>query len=50
LQLKDLDNVERKWQKTEKLGKTDPKAKIEAEILHKCKLHLEQGKNIVTLN
>jgi ribosome-binding ATPase len=49
LQLKDLESVERKWQKSEKLGKTDTKAKVEAEILHKCKLHLEQGKNISTL-
>ena len=36
LQLKDLDSVERKLQKAEKLAKTDPKAKIEAEILAKC--------------
>ncbi len=50
LQLKDLESVERKWQKSEKLGKVDTKAKVEAEILHKCKLHLEQGKNISTLD
>ncbi len=49
LQLKDLDSVERKLQKAEKLAKTDPKAKVEAEILAKCKFHLEQGKNIITL-
>ncbi|MCY7293772.1 MAG: redox-regulated ATPase YchF, partial [Ferruginibacter sp.] len=49
LQLKDLDSDERKLQKAEKLAKTDPKAKVEAEILAKCKLHLEQGKNIITL-
>ncbi len=49
LQLKDLDSVERKLQKAEKLAKTDPKAKVEVEILARCKLHLEQGKNIITL-
>ena len=50
LQLKDLESVDKKLQRSEKLSKTDPKAKIEAEILQKCKAHLEQGKNIVTLN
>ena len=49
LQLKDLESVDKKLQRTEKLAKTDPKAKIEMDILQKCKLHLEQGKNIVTL-
>ncbi len=49
LQLKDLDSVEKKLQKADKLAKTDPKAKVEAEILAKCKLHLEQGKNVITL-
>src|SRR2546430_5043404 len=33
LQLKDLDSVERKYQKSEKAGKTDPKMKAEAEVL-----------------
>ena len=50
LQLKDLESVDKKYQRAEKLAKTDPKAKIEGEILLKCKLHLEQGKNIVTLD
>jgi GTP-binding protein YchF len=50
LQLKDLESVDKKLQRSEKLSKTDPKAKIEAEILQKCKSHLEQGKNIVTLD
>jgi len=49
LQLKDLESVEKKFQRTEKIAKTDPKAKAELEILQKCKAHLEQGKNIVTL-
>ena len=49
LQLKDLESVDKKLQRSEKLAKTDPKAKIEMDILQKCKLHLEQGKNIVTL-
>lgn len=49
LQLKDLESVEKKLQRTEKIAKTDTKAKVELEILQKCKMHLEQGKNIVTL-
>lgn len=49
LQLKDLESVDRKYLKSEKLAKTDPKAKAEAEILKRCKEHLEQGKNIRTL-
>ena len=46
LQLKDLESVERKLQRTEKMAKTDPKAKAELEILQQCKAHLEQGKSI----
>ncbi len=46
LQLKDLENVERKLQRTEKMAKTDPKAKLELEVLQRCKTHLEQGKSI----
>ena len=49
LQLKDLESVEKKMQRTEKMAKTDPKAKAELEILVRCKAHLEQGKNIVAL-
>jgi GTP-binding protein YchF len=49
LQLKDLDGVERKLQKTEKLAKTDPKAKVELDILQRCKNQLEQGKSIHAL-
>src|SRR5580693_2537714 len=51
LQLKDLDTVERKFQKAEKLLRTaDPKQKAEFEILKRCKTHLEKGKNIRELN
>ena len=51
LQLKDLDGVERKFQKAEKLLRTaDPKQKAEFEILKRCKAHLEKGKNIRELN
>lgn len=46
LQLKDLDSVEKKIQKTEKQLKTDPKLKAELEVLIRCKEHLEKGKNI----
>ncbi|RYF94503.1 MAG: redox-regulated ATPase YchF [Chitinophagaceae bacterium] len=46
LQLKDLDSVERKIQKTEKMAKTDPRMKAELEVLQRCKAHLEKGKSI----
>ena len=46
LQLKDLESVEKKMQRAEKMAKTDPKAKAELEILQKCKSLLEQGKSI----
>lgn len=49
LQLKDLESVEKKIQRTEKMAKTDPKAKVELEILQRCKECLEQGKNIRSL-
>ncbi|NCI50246.1 redox-regulated ATPase YchF [Sediminibacterium roseum] len=51
LQLKDLESVEKKWQKVEKMARvgSDTKAKAEFEILGRCKDHLEQGKNIHTL-
>lgn len=47
LQLKDLESVEKKLQRTEKLIKTgDAKIKAEYEVLKKCYAHLESGKNI----
>ncbi len=46
LQLKDLDSVEKKIARTEKIAKNDPKAKRVLEVLLQCKNHLEQGKNI----
>lgn len=47
LQLKDLESVEKKMQRTEKLAKTgDVKIRAEYEILKKCYAHLESGKNI----
>lgn len=48
LQLKDLDSVEKKIQRVEKMARTggDPKAKRAYEVLVRCKQHLEQGKNI----
>jgi GTP-binding protein YchF len=49
LQLKDLESVEKKIQRTEKMAKTDPKAKVELEVLQRCKDCLEQGKNIRSL-
>jgi GTP-binding protein YchF len=51
LQLKDLDSVERKLSRTEKMLKTgDAKVKLEYEVLLRCKEHLDKGKNILTLN
>ncbi len=49
LQLKDMESVEKKMQRTEKMAKTDPKMKVELEILQRCKEHLNQGKNIISL-
>jgi GTP-binding protein YchF len=51
LQLKDLDSIEKKLSRTEKMVKTgDAKVKQEYEILLKCKEHLDKGKNIRSLN
>ena len=46
LQLKDLESVEKKIQRVEKLAKSDPKLKAELEILQRCREHLEKGKSI----
>ena len=51
LQLKDLESVEKKLQKSEKSAKSgDAKAKKEVEILQLCKDHLVQGKSIRSLH
>lgn len=50
LQLKDLESVEKKIQRSEKLAKSDPKLKAELEILLQCKEHLEKGKSIRELD
>ncbi|TKK67390.1 redox-regulated ATPase YchF [Ilyomonas limi] len=50
LQLKDLESVEKKLQRTEKMAKADPKMKAELEVLLRCKTHLEQGKSIRSLD
>jgi GTP-binding protein YchF len=51
LQLKDLESVEKKLSRAEKMAKTgDAKSKAEFEILKKCKAHLEQGKNILSID
>jgi GTP-binding protein YchF len=49
LQLKDLESVEKRIQRTEKIAKVDVKAKAELEILQRCKAHLDSGKNIRSL-
>ena len=50
LQLKDLESVEKKIGRSEKMSKTDPKAKAELEVLQRCKTHLDAGKNIRSLD
>ena len=50
LQLKDLDGIERKIQKSEKLAKSDPKLKAELDVLLRCREHLQKGKSIRELN
>jgi len=50
LQLKDLESVDKKLSRTEKMAKTDLKAKAELAVLQQCKQHLEQGKNIRELD
>lgn len=50
LQLKDLESVEKKMQRTEKMLKQgDPKLKAEYEVLKQCHEQLEKGKNISSL-
>jgi ribosome-binding ATPase len=47
LQLKDLESVEKKLQRTEKLIRTgDAKVKAELDVLKQCYAQLEAGKNI----
>src|SRR5882724_470966 len=51
LQLKDLESIEKKFQRTEKMLRTgDAKVKAEYEALKKCMEHLEKGKNIRELD
>jgi GTP-binding protein YchF len=50
LQLKDLDSVERKISRTEKMLKTgDARLKLEYDVLLRCKDHLNQGKSIISM-
>lgn len=50
LQLKDLDSVERKIARTEKMLKTaDAKMKLEYDVLLRCKDHLNKGKSIISM-
>src|ERR1700761_9314237 len=47
LQLKDLDSVEKKIQRLEKMIKAgDPKVKHAHEVLQRCMQHLSDGKNV----
>lgn len=45
LQLKDLDSVEKKLSKNEKMAKADKDAAAGLEVIRALKAHLEQGKN-----
>lgn len=49
LQLKDLESIEKKIGRYEKIAKNDPKAKRVYEVLVRCKDCLFQGKNIRSL-
>lgn len=49
LQLKDLESVEKKIQRVEKMAKNDPKAKDDLEVLQRCKQCLEDGNNVRSL-
>jgi ribosome-binding ATPase len=46
LQLKDLESVEKKHSRCQKLLKMQPTIKVELEVLDKVKAHLEQGRNV----
>jgi GTP-binding protein YchF len=46
LQLKDHESVEKKFEKTERHARIDPKLKAELDVLQRCREHLELGKNI----
>jgi len=51
LQLKDLDSIEKKMAKMEKMVKSgDTKLKSEFEVLQKAKDHLSQGKNLLSID
>ena len=50
LQLKDLESVDKKIQRTEKQARIDPKLKLELDVLTRCKDHLEKGKSIRELD
>lgn len=51
LQLKDLDSVERKFSRAEKMLRTgDAKLKAEYEVLKRCMEHLQKGHSIRELN
>lgn len=46
LQFKDMESVEKKMQRMQKLSRNDPKAKRSYEVLKKCHDHLSEGKNM----
>jgi len=46
LQLKDLESIDKKINRLEKMAKTDAKAKTDLEVAMRCKAQLDNGKNI----
>src|SRR4029079_1428196 len=50
LQLKDIDGVDRKIATTAQQARSDPKLKVELDVLVRCKEHLEKGRSIRELN
>ncbi|MBK7762024.1 MAG: redox-regulated ATPase YchF [Bacteroidetes bacterium] len=51
LQLKDMDSIEKKISRLEKMAKTgDAKSKVELEVVIRCREQLNNGKNVRELN
>jgi ribosome-binding ATPase len=49
LQLKDMDSVEKKISRLEKLARVNPSAKTELEVCQRVMAHLEKGESVRTL-
>jgi ribosome-binding ATPase len=49
LQLKDMESVEKKIQRLDKMARVNPSAKAELEVCHRVMAHLEKGQSVRTL-